>query len=605
MNPICKKYRSRKQTRIVTKLFIGYVLLICIPFVIFGYVFYRQMYGNMLSEYKNGKEQFTAQAYSNLEVELSKLESVYPLFQNNTKLTEFLSGAYSTDVDMVYNYLKEISPTFSFASLTNPIVGDIRIYKENPDVLELAPDIVDIRSFTDPAHEAEAKALAPNKGLWTFRPQAKTKLPVLTYMHKLYTDNYVQELGLLQITATDRLFDQLFATLKSGESGTGIFMVDDGGRIVYAEPMAGWTGEELADVAGRVAPSGMSSFFVRRHAYLVNAFSVDKWHLRVVAVRKVTSVFGLNGNVGWSIAAGVALLAILSLFYFLIASSLTRRILRFSRHMKRVRGPQLALYPEESGNDELGFLISSYNAMVRRVDELIGAVHRTELLKKEAELRMLQAQIKPHFIYNTLETMRMLALVKEDHEVAEMSFLLGKLLRYSLSGNKDETVLGEELNHIRHYIAIHKQRMGDRLTVEFETDDRALGLPCPRFILQPIVENSILHGLGKSRRPGRIRVEVRDAADAVVIRLSDNGAGIPEEKLAALRERLAGAGEQPVSSGTGGIGLINVSERIRSFYGGRSGISVDSAENEGTRFTVRLDKTAARRLHHAEAYAGG
>lgn len=161
--------------------------------------------------------------------------------------------------------------------------------------------------------------------------------------------------------------------------------------------------------------------------------------------------------------------------------------------------------------------------MIGRVDELTQMVAQTELLKKEAEIKMLQAQINPHFLYNTLETMCMLATLNDDHEVADIGQKLGKLLRYSLSKTKDVSTLGEELENVRHYLDIHKVRMGDKLQIDFRIDEEALQLPCPRFILQPLVENSLLHGFKNLRGPANLRLEMIEQAAGVMLNISDNG----------------------------------------------------------------------------------
>jgi two-component system sensor histidine kinase YesM len=588
---------NSRQIRIITKLFIGYILLICIPFVIFGYFFYKQMYDNMLDQYRVGKEQIMTQSYSNLEIELSKLESIYQLFQNNVKLTDFLNGAYTYDWEIVYNYRKEIIPTFAFATFTNPNVRDIHIYKLKPEVPEIPPDILDIQTFQSPNNEdTPLFPLSSKLGFWTFKFQGSDKLPIMAYTHKLFTENYIRELGLLHVTANEELFTQFFRTLQSGDQGWNS-IVDGRNKFIFSESVPGWSQEQLSKVAESLPKTGVKSFYIQSNRYLVSSVSVDKWQLTIMVINKVGPVFKLSGKTAWSIAAGLLLLVLLSLFYFMIASSITRRIIRFSRYLKRVEGPQLSVYQEQSGNDEIGFLISSYNAMITRVDELVSTVHRAELLKAEAELKMLQAQIKPHFIYNTLETIRMLALVKGDDSIAEISFMLGKLLRYSLARGKDETILSEEVENVRCYIAIHKLRMGSRLTFEIEVDNTALHFPCPRFILQPLVENSILHGIEKKRGPGKIKLQISNHPDAVKICLSDNGIGIPEEKLEAIREVLAGVRMQEQSANSGGIGLSNVNERIRSFFGGRSGMTIDSEWHGGTKFEICLDKNGRRRQH--------
>lgn len=579
-----------RQMRIVPKLFIGYVLLIWIPFTVFGFIFYKQMYDNQLEHYRSGMTQLMEQAYRNLEVDLTKIEAIYPLFQNNTNLTEYLGGVHASDWDMAYSYKKEIGPTFSFAYIGNQLLEKITVYKNQPEVPILAPEIEDIDRFSDSEHAEAVKALPSNRGLWVYDETGDhNRLPTIRFMHKIFNDSYTWELGVLQLTLNDGLINQFFQTQQI-EDEAWRMVTDRSGNLLYQDPVSDFSGMRWTEWIPRMPEAGVVSFYTDNNKYLVSAAGVKRWNLLFLEVYEVRNVLDVRREIGWSIAIGILLLCVLSVLYFMIASSFTMRIIRFSRHMKRVEDPKTALYPGESGSDEIGFLISAYNAMMLRVDELKNVVTQTELLKKEAEIKMLQAQINPHFLYNTLDTMRMLALVKGDDEVAEMGLKLGKLLRYSLSKTKDETTLSEELENVEHYLDIHRMRMGERLQAEVIAQERALELPCPRFILQPLVENSILHGFKNIRGQAVIRLELLDEADAVTIRISDNGTGIPAERLAVIQEVLSSGLSRERISVSGGIGLHNVNERIKAFYGGSSGIDIQSTVGHGTITAVRLEK---------------
>lgn len=584
------------HVRIVPKLLAGYVLLICIPFSVFGFIFYKQMYDDRLGQYRSGMSQLMEQAYRNLEVDLTKVEAIYPLFQNNTNLTEYLGGVYATDWDMVYEYKKEIGPTFSFAYIGNQLIEKITVYKNLPEVAILSPEIEDRDRYSDPVNADAVGALPPNRGLWTYEDNGHAnRLPTIRYIHKMYNDSFSRELGLLQLTLNDGMINQFFKTLQSGNE-VWRAVTDRSGKLLFQESLAGPYKPDPEEWASNIPKSGFASYYSSDGNYLICVASLERWNLAIMNVYEVRDVLDIRSALGWPVAVGILLLCLLSLLYYTIASSIAMRIIRFSRHMRRVEDPKRAIYSEESGSDEIGFLISAYNAMMHRVDELSHVVTQTELLKKEAEIKMLQAQINPHFLYNTLETMRMLALMKGDDEVAEIGLKLGKLLRYSLSKAKDETTLSEELENVGHYIDIHRLRMGERLHAELAVQEEALGLPCPRFILQPIVENSILHGFENIRGKGTIRLELRDEPDAVIIRLSDNGAGIPEEKLAVIHDVLQGRLPVERIPSAGGIGLYNVHERIKAYYGGGSGMSIHSSEGLGTVTVLRLEKAGRNRI---------
>jgi two-component system sensor histidine kinase YesM len=189
----------------------------------------------------------------------------------------------------------------------------------------------------------------------------------------------------------------------------------------------------------------------------------------------------------------------------------------------------------------------------------------------------------------------MLAESNNDKEVADISFWFGKLMRYSLSSKEDHTVLAQEIETVIFYLKIHKMRLRNRLSYELDIDVDADRIDCPRFMLQPLIENSIVHGAAATLRPVHIRLRAYETADEVRISISDSGAGMPEDKLSRLRSLLLGDSDNYSSRETegGGVGLINVSERVKSFFGGDSRLVLDSEQGLGTCLTIIITKGAA------------
>ncbi|MEX1029714.1 MAG: sensor histidine kinase [Paenibacillaceae bacterium] len=580
-----------KSMRIVPKLIIGYLLLIVAPFTLFGYIYYKEMNQNFLSQYLIGEERIMEQAYSNLKVNLSRAESVHQLFQNNVKLIEYLNGAYITDWEMIYNYVKEINPTFSFAYLSNPIVDEIRIFKENESALSLEPDIVNRDTLDKRVWMDSIKPLLPNQGLWAYTSDTWSELPSFQYYHKIFTSTFSKELGVIKISTNGELLRQFFRTLESSDGELNIMLIDPAQRdkVVYSQFSNSISKEQIVLFAEAAIGAEDKTFYNDQKRWMINAVYIERLGLTAVEISDVQSMFeSLHSRNWWMIVIGAILLVLLSGLYYVTASSVTKRILRLSRHMKRVNSTNFSTYEGRTGPDEIGFLISSYNGMIMQIDELVNSVHRSELMKKEADFKMLQAQIKPHFLYNTLEAMRMQAEMNEDAEVAEMASSLGSLLRYSLSKSEDETTLRYEIEHIEHYMAIHKVRMGERLQVEWIKNGDVTNVECPRFILQPLVENCIQHGLSGLRKQGFIRIHIDRLPEGAVVTIEDNGLGIATERLAIIDKVLDGSLTGDAIPFKGGIGLHSVSERIKSYYGKAAGISITSQEGHGTICTLYL-----------------
>ncbi|WP_245976542.1 sensor histidine kinase [Paenibacillus prosopidis] len=342
-----------------------------------------------------------------------------------------------------------------------------------------------------------------------------------------------------------------------------------------------------------IAGRDTNGYFITRKS-IVNQMYIGVLGVRVVVTGQVEDVFQtVRRREMMLIAAIIVLLIVLSVIYYYLASTIAKRILRLARHMRTIRDDNLkVMFNRQDNQDEIGFLTSTYNAMIQRMDELINNVHRAEILNKEAEYKVLQAQIKPHFLYNTLETIRMLAEANNDKEVADISYWFGRLMRYSLSSQKDDTVLRSEIETVMFYLNIHKMRVGDRLDYQFEIGVQADKIQCPRFMLQPLIENCVIHGLSVIR-PVQLKLLVEEIDGYIRIVIADNGAGITMHKLQGIQTLLTrGLDAKAIQSDEGGLGLYNVSERIKAFYGGESRLEIESERGKGTTLTLFLLKKA-------------
>ncbi|OXS55272.1 hypothetical protein B1A99_23645 [Cohnella sp. CIP 111063] len=573
--------------RIVHKMIIGYVVIICIPFIIFGFVFYNLIVQNVLDEYSRGRQNFLEQSNRNLNISLAQSEAATKLFQNNDSIIEYLARRQLTDADMVFTYLKDIEPTITYAVTGNPLIGRLSIYNNNEEQLPLPPDIQPIsqliRSIADPERWEQLRGIPPGKGKWFYSAGTEDEFPTFSYYSRIFNNQYSHELGLIEIALKPDALREFYETVSLAE-GSSYVIVDQTAKLVYRSDNFP-DDPALASEIGKLAASDAEYVYLSDKKVLLNRIHLGTFGLDSVLVTPVHSLFnGMQGREGIYIGVGVLLLVALSLVYYKFAASMAKRVIRLTKHIKRLNPGRPATFKGETGNDEIGGLIRSYNAMIELNNELFHKAHRLEMMKKDAEYKMLEAQIRPHFLYNTLESMRMLAKINGDHQVADMAYTLGELLRYSIT-KKNPVTLQDEVDHLQRYIAIQKIRMESRLIFEYEDNGADLGsLICPKFLLQPIVENSIIHGISGLRRTGIVRLEIAQEGPRITISISDNGVGIAEDELWKLRSRL----DSPLLQIEGGIGLHNVNERIKAFYGEGSGLSVVSHVDKGSTFTLVL-----------------
>lgn len=261
--------------------------------------------------------------------------------------------------------------------------------------------------------------------------------------------------------------------------------------------------------------------------------------------------------------------------------------------------------------DEVSVVTLAFNEMVSSLVRMIGEIKKQSVLEKklqeqelqnltmknflrEAELHALQSQINPHFLYNTLNAAVQLAVIEGADRTSSLIDTLAHLLRYNLKKLGTPVPLGEEIANLNRYFKILQTRFGNRFEIVQSIDPKANHVLLPNLTLQPLVENSLIHGLEDLEKVGVITLTVEDYEDSAKITISDNGRGIPPEKLKELNEL------QSVAGHTTGIGLRNVRERLRLFFDQEGLLTIESQENQGTTIVLTIPKSAEIKNEVAE-----
>ena len=280
--------------------------------------------------------------------------------------------------------------------------------------------------------------------------------------------------------------------------------------------------------------------------------------------------------------------------YLWIVTTISGRISRLQKHISESKADSLVPLTQTEYTDEIGHLTTSYNQMIDRINDLLIRIYSTELQKRDAEFYALQAQIEPHFLYNILENIHMSAEISGDHKTAAMVTSLGKFMRYNLNTNTGFVSLSDELSHARNYLDIHKIRMQDKLSVTISVFTDIEDIECPRFILQPLLENSLKHA-PSGGGPLSIELTVRDREEGVfdgdvVLCIKDNGRGMSESELGQLRESLKSTSYPRDQH----IGLCSINSRLQAFYGREFALEVASAPAVGFAVTMYLKRMGSR-----------
>ncbi|HJB17078.1 MAG TPA: sensor histidine kinase [Candidatus Blautia excrementipullorum] len=279
----------------------------------------------------------------------------------------------------------------------------------------------------------------------------------------------------------------------------------------------------------------------------------------------------------------IVLIIVALLLSRLIAGSITRPIQRLRDSMERVQEGDFKVSDvvENSGN-EIGSLTRSFNVMTSRIQELMKQNVRDQEEKRKSELKALQSQINPHFLYNTLDSIIWMAEGKKNEEVVLMTASLARLLRQSIS-NEDEVVpIAQEVEYARGYLTIQKMRYKDKMEFQIDVDPSILHINLIKLVLQPIIENAIYHGLKYKESKGLLQVKGFMKDGNAVLQVIDNGVGMDAETLAHIYER------HKVNYQSNGVGVYNVQKRLQLYYGSNYGITYESKVGEGTTATITI-----------------
>lgn len=307
----------------------------------------------------------------------------------------------------------------------------------------------------------------------------------------------------------------------------------------------------------------------------------------------------LNHQILMAVIVVLTVLGISVLFVWIATSRIAKPTRELMDSMKTLGKENKYPRVHVVSQDEIGMIGTEYNKMAENIETLIEKVYKMELTQKQAELEFLQMQINPHFLYNALDTISWMAL-KGNGEISEMSIALAELLRATIK-NESFIPLQEEMTTVKDYLFIQEQRFGDKISVSYQVEERASRCQVPNFILQPLIENAIIHGLEPKIGNGRLSVKISIREKRLFFVIEDDGVGMTEEEIGKLYESCKA--EDTKQS----IGLKNVYRRLLLCYGEESRLNIQSKQNEGTKiyFSIPLQERKTDGKLQGEDIHGG
>ena len=394
---------------------------------------------------------------------------------------------------------------------------------------------------------------------------------VVTFISKIYNPKFFPRKTILAyfiVNYPADIFDATDGELNELAQGD-LFVVNNDNTVVYSNQDK-YSGEQFADIT------------IPKNAEVTNLSA----GVSGISITSVVSEEAIRADTNALIIKMTTIFTI-SIIIILISTILLnkyylKRMMILAKTMDSIRSDNLDIRLPVKHQDEIGKLSMAFNQMLETLDSYIKLNYKAEMARRTAEINALQAQIKPHFLFNTIESIRMAALESNADDVAQMLTKFGNMFRWMIHFDHKIVYLEDELEYISSYLYLQKLRFGDQIDISIEADDAVLYLGIPKFTLQPIVENAVVHGLNCTNGFSKIIVHVFVQDKKLILCISDNGCGIQQDRLQQLKDHIYGS----IKTEDFGIGIRNVHSRLQLLFGDPYGVEIQSTLNNGT--TVRI-----------------
>ncbi|MBM7564940.1 sensor histidine kinase [Paenibacillus sacheonensis] len=565
-----------------------FFMIIIVPFLLFAYYAHIKAIEGISNANMTASVNYLQQSKGNFENYLESLNDQINDLIGNKQLQSLLSRPPESAAE-------EDAFTLSLISLIyqkTASVDAFRFHVYPIDPSKYADYMSTIGEPVDVEHESWfRKSLVTVSPTWrlSMPEEGNYQRPLLTYI-KRFSGLYDQVPR--GIIATDLSEDQLkrFFSPSGKMTDQKVLLLDEEGKVIYDSHANAWTGYPFP--SGRFirqtasGAQGSQTVTIDGSKYLATYVRMDSYPWTIASLTPLSELTGTIAEIN-------RLLVIFLIVYlvccigvvFYITTYFTQPIVRLVRYMRRLEEGNLQqIIPHSARKDEVGWLYRGYGSLIRRIEGLIADASRAERQKKELEFQVLSHQINPHFLYNTLESIRWKAENHGRSEISEMVSALGNLLRLSLNQGKEITTLGREIEQVKAYVQIEQARMGRTIRILYSVDGELKDVPFLRLLLQPLVENAIQHSIRDNFDQGKILLSARREGDELIVDLVDNGSGIPMDVIEKLEQNSDPNGKS--AEGAKGVGLRNVNDRLKLYFGDNCKLHIETS-SEGTRISLR------------------
>lgn len=549
--------------------------------LLFPTISYTRLYEEQT---KNYCRNFSLQVATDLTNSLEQYEQKIDALVDNPTLRSFFQPEADFS-DSTYQYIHLISDIFRKDSLDGYYLQEIDCYLlDTAQCLSYGSNPIELSSITESPYYSRA-LLMPTTLNWIGynRDSDSMEISRIIYDYSTY-----RPIGLMVIRLSTAFFSDILAKYDQ-ENIEQINIINNYG-VLLAPAGAALPSPDLKSLSSSVN-SGMvdssKEWFIYSKLKDTSAkFPYDKWTV-LVSVKKST----ILQNYKYMEVLFLLTAAVITMIGIFITVKFSARVTapigKLAEAMIAVQHGDLDMaVKEDSHIDEINEMCHGFNQMTDQLNQLVNTVYKNKLAEKEAQLKALRAQINPHFLFNTLQLIGLKAHEFEAYEICDMISSLSYMLEADLyTGDEEHFTLRNELEYIRHYITIIKQKYKEKISFHIDVEPECLACKIPKMILQPFVENAVIHGIAPKTCPGTIQITISGSQSDLLFQIRDDGVGMHNDTLIALQ-----TGETPSSLCSKGhrIALKNIQNRIHLLYGEEYGFTVDSQLYKGTSVKLKL-----------------
>ena len=586
-----------KGMKLNIKLTLVTMILVTLLMGVFGGIVFYNLEQTHVRESISYMQATMERRMDSIDNNINSINMTTQFFLSNAKMNEVLNrsktGASYTTAEWIEIYNTDVAALERLIN-TNPVINGARYYATTDNVQEMLPVM-----YNNTRLKKQEWADMADEGGWIFDYCEDIFSPDDKKLMALITPVDDRANGRIGYIETSMQVKDMFPSLYEHIEGEVSCFVRNDGQVIFGDAAPAEHEEVTGAAAGlakelSTAEEGEEQTGIRTEYHASGRYIISGMYIKELAGTLV-SVDDISGGIAsihrirsLFLIAALIMLAALALVVNMLVNIVLKRFYEVLATIRQVRNGNLDVRTRnETRSDEMGELSYQVNRMLDRIQELMQENVNREVLAKDSQLKALQNQINAHFIYNVLESIKMMAEIREEYDISDAVTSLGKLLRYSMKRSTETIYVSEEIEYIKNYMALINLRFDYEIFLSLNLSESAMKQKIPKMTLQPIVENAIVHGIEEIAEDTTIYIKSIEDDETCTIEITDNGRGMNEEELDILRGKISG--QVPSGGGSGnGIGLKNVQDRIRMEYGEQYGIEVAAKENCYTKVCIRL-----------------